>query len=287
MLLAAVVSLEALEKGVIRRATGRDVHGLWFDQWGRSAPAVADRLHAGSSLRPFTLSPLMGLPHPRRGEVLVEEGATAWFRVTTLEAALSARLEADWLPRLPAEVSLGGLRWRVVGAATRGDSHPWAGRVGAQQLAEEHLLNRAPPVRWQVTLAAPTAFHGAEGHIPFPLPNLLVGSWLRRWQAFGPVQLPVETVAWAWQRLAVSAYRLKTRPVRDRHRTAIGCVGRLTLRALRMKPGERAVVDLLSAYAFWCGSGHHTTQGMGLTRTRPLTPTGGRNGTCQKTKKGV
>ncbi len=270
MLLAAVIHLEALESGVIRRATGRDVHGLWFDQWGRVAPSIADRLHAGSSLRPFTLSPLMGLPVPRSGARPVEPGTRAWFRVTTLEAALSARLEADWLPRLPAVVSLGGVRWRVTGTATTADAHPWAGRGETQQLAETHLLDRSPPVRWRVTLATPTAFHGAEGHIPFPLPNLLIGSWLRRWQVFGRVRLPAETAAWARQRLAVSAYTLETVPVREERRTTIGCVGRLTLRALRMKPGERAVFSLLSAYAFWCGSGHRTTQGMGMTRVRPL-----------------
>ncbi len=270
MLLSAVILLEALEGGIIRRATGRDVHGLWFDQWGRVAPAVADRLHDGSAPRPFTLSPLMGLPAPRAGARPVEPGRRAWFRVTTLDASLSARLEAEWLPRLPAIVSLGGLRWRVTGTATTADAHPWAGRGDTQQLAERYLLDRSPPMRWRVTLATPTAFHGAEGHIPFPLPNLLIGSWLRRWQLFGQVRMPEETAIWARRRLAVSAYTLKTVPVREGRRTTIGCVGRMTLRALRMKPGERAVFSLLSAYAFWCGSGHRTTQGMGMTRVHPL-----------------
>ncbi len=268
MLLAAVIYLEALESGFIRRATGRDVHGLWFDQWRRVDASYADALHAGSSRRPFTLSPLMGLPRPRRGKVSLEEGTQAWFRVTSLESVLSTRLEADWLPRLPMEISLGELGWRVVGVATEADAHPWAGRADAQRLAQTHLLDRKPPVSWQVSLTTPTAFHGAEGHIPFPLPSLLVGSWLRCWQTFGPVQLPKDTIASA-RRLVVSAYRLKTVPVQDGYRTTIGCVGRLTMRALRMKPGERAAMNLLAAYAFWCGSGHRTTQGMGMTKTQP------------------
>ena len=69
--------------------------------------------------------------------------------------------------------------------------------------------------------------------------------------------------------LAVSAFDLKTLPVFDRGRLIIGSVGKLRLTALRLKPGERAAVDLLAHYAFWVGSGHHTTQGLGMTRMLP------------------
>jgi len=267
MIVAAVVHLEALEEGAIHRPTGRDVHGLWFEQWQRVDAHLADRLHAGPGVRPFALSPLMGLPRPRRGAVPVETGGRAWFRLTSLSDDLSDRLEAEWLPRLPEVVVLGGLRWRMAGATTEG--HPWAGRADMQRLAEERLLNRSPPDAWRVTFSTPTAFHGAEGHIPFPLPNLLLGSWLRRWEVFGPVRLPSDLAKRARTGLVVSAYALKTLPLREGRRTTIGCVGSVTLRALRMKPGERAALDLLAAYAFWCGSGHRTTQGMGMTRARP------------------
>jgi len=269
MIVAAVVHLEALEEGAIHRPTGRDVHGLWFEQWRRVDPHLADRLHAGSGPRPFTLSPLIGLPRPRRGAVAVETGRRAWFRITALSDDLSARLEDEWRRCLPEVVVLGGLRWRVVGATVDEEKHPWAGWAELQRLAEERLLNRSPPDAWQVTLSTPTAFHGAEGHIPFPLPNLLLGSWLRRWQAFGPVRLPSDLVERARTGLVVSAYALKTVPLQDGRRITIGCVGNVTLRAPRMKPGERAALDLLAAYAFWCGSGHRTTQGMGMTRAKP------------------
>ena len=266
MIVAAVVRLRALEDGVIRRPTGRDIHGLWYEQWRRVDRRLADWLHAGSGPRPFALSPLMGLPHPQEGAVAVEAGREAWFRLATLEDDLSARLEGDWLPRLPDEVAVGGIRWQVTGMTADAEEHPWAGRADLQQLAKEHLLDRSPPTSWRVTLSTPTAFHGAGGHIPFPLPNLLLGSWLRRWQVFGPVRLPPDLAERARTGLVVSAYTLKTLPLREGHRTTIGCVGRVTLRALRMKAGERAALDLLAAYAFWCGSGHRTTQGMGMTR---------------------
>jgi CRISPR-associated endoribonuclease Cas6 len=268
MLTAAVIHLEAAEDGVLESGTGRAVHGFWFHRWQAVDPAFATELHDHSGTQPFTLSSLMDLPRPRRGEVTVPEGTTAWFRVTTLTAALSARLTGAWLPGLPATVTIAGLRWRVLGHVTDRDAHPWAGCATPQDLAAAHLLAARPPRAWRFTFATPTAFHGTAGHLPFPLPGPLVGSWLRRWQAFGPVLLPEDQAEAVQAGLAVSAYRLKTVPLRERGRVTIGCVGWLKLYATRLDAPTRAVVDLLAAYAFWVGSGHRTTQGMGMTGLR-------------------
>lgn len=265
-LCAAVVQLAALEAGTVVGATGRAVHGLWFRHWQQAAPAVAETLHAPAAVQPFTLSPLLGLPRPQDGQVALAPGAPAWFRVTTLTAELSDRLAAAWLPTLPAELTLGGLRWRVTGITTDGTVHPWAGQAEPSALAEQRLLAADPPRRWRLRFATPTAFHGESGHLPFPLPAVLVSSWLRRWERYGPVGLPADLPERARRGLAISAYALRTVPVRERERVTIGCVGHLTLQAIRLKAGERAPLDLLAAFAFWAGSGHHTTQGLGLTK---------------------
>jgi CRISPR/Cas system endoribonuclease Cas6 (RAMP superfamily) len=43
-------------------------------------------------------------------------------------------------------------------------------------------------------------------------------------------------------------------------------VGSLRLQAHQLPPCDCAALDLLAAYAFYCGSGHKTTQGLGQTR---------------------
>ena len=266
MLLAVVVNLRACQAGLVEGATGRAIHGFWLHQWKRLAPSVADHLHRPNQVRPFTLSPLLGLPRFRKGRREIAPGTPAWFRVTTLQGELSRRLEEVWLPELPQEIGLAGLRWQVMGYTTATEQHRWAGRADPQALAETLLLGRSPPSRWRLEFATPTTFHGGEGHLPFPLPDALVRSWLRRWQAFGPVHLPEDTPERARRGLVVSAYALETVPWRDHRRVVVGCVGRMTLRALGLGKGERAALDLLAAYAFYAGSGHHTTQGMGMTR---------------------
>ena len=264
-LTAAVIRLTAAEAGTLSAATGRFVHGFWFDQWARVDAARADALHAGQDLRPFTLSPLMGL-RPRRGEIAVAPDMATWFRVTTLTSELSAALTATWLPQLPEQIILGDTPWRVTGYALDADAHPWAAREDFRVVAEQCLLAAHPGRRWRLRFATPTAFHGAAGHLPFPLPGALVGSWLRQWQAFGHVRLPETLPEAVHAGLVVSAYRLQTVPVRDGQRITIGCVGELTLSATKLAKPTRAALDLLTRYATFAGSGHRTTQGHGMTR---------------------
>jgi CRISPR-associated endoribonuclease Cas6 len=265
---SAIIQLRASEAGRVPASNGAAVHGLWFHHWHQVEPAIAEALHHPNGVQPFTLSPLMGLPRPNGGSVRVPEGAVAWFRVATLTPRLSSALESAWLPGLPATIRIGGLPWRVEGAAVDG-AHPWAGQADPRALAESRLLASSPPRQWTLEFATPTAFRGICGHLPFPLPDSLVGSWLRRWEAFGPVRLPVDLKERVREGLAVSAFELKTLPVLDKGGLIIGSVGRMRLRALRLTPGERAAVDLLAHYAFWVGSGHHTTQGLGMTRLLP------------------
>jgi CRISPR-associated endoribonuclease Cas6 len=270
MLLSVVIDLEAAHAGQLPAANGRLVHGWWFQHWRTTAPAVAERLHANTATQPFTLSPVMGLPYPHHGTITVEEGARAWVRVATLTPQLSTELGEHWLPHLPPTITLGEMHWRVAGATVDPQAHPWAGQAEAQALAERWLLGqRSPGETWTFELLTPTAFHGKKGHVILPYPYPLVGSWLRRWQAFGPVPLP-ETMSEVIRRsLSLVAFRIKSVPLRGRRRLLIGCVGTLTLRAEDLSPVERAALSLLADYAFWVGSGHHTTQGMGMTRWLP------------------
>ena len=56
--------------------------------------------------------------------------------------------------------------------------------------------------------------------------------------------------------------------MRQGKRVLIGGQGSYALHAIKMPASERAQVDLLASYAFFCGSGYKTTQGMGMTKLR-------------------
>jgi CRISPR-associated endoribonuclease Cas6 len=285
MPLSAVIQLEALNGGTLDQFSGRGVHGFWFERWRQVDPATGDRLHAQPQDAPFSLSPLLGLP-ARRGGLSVQAGQPAWLRITCLEEELEAAFLEKWLPGVengsPLELPSSdpkspAVQWKILPPASPpAPFQPFATQATYQEMSRQSLLQADPPRQWRLEFLSPTTFNtgrtteGKDNHLPFPLPESLVKSWLRRWQVFAPMALPEEDLlAWARTNLAVSAYRLQAQPVREGERLRVGCTGRMSLRALDMPPYLRAILDLLAHYALFCGSGSHTTQGLGQTRLLP------------------
>lgn len=265
MLRSLVIEVEAISEGVISGGTGRAVHGLWYAQWDKADPFTSNMLHNETNTLPFSLSPLMGLPRVEKDVTRIECGQKAWFRVATLTGQLSERLTMHWAPQLPDEVELAGVQWRIVGIP---QEHAWNRQVSYQELATRHLFNNRPPSRWKLSFETPITFNSGLGHLPFPLPNNLIGSWLRRWQAFAPLALPDELSKSARERLMINHYNMRSTTVRYGERVLLGGMGQYALKAIQMPASERAQVDLLAHYAFFCGSGYKTTQGMGVTKLR-------------------
>ena len=267
MLQAVVLQLQALEDGVIQGSTGRAVHGFWFEQWQRCLPAKAAALHNQTGIKPFTLSPLMGLPFAQKGVTTVTAGSQVWLRLTSLQEALSHMLLEIWLPQLPPRITLAETTWLVQRVALTSAEHRLAGKTTYASLHASPLQRpQKLPYTWSIEFKTPTAFrNGKRSFLPFPLPNVLLTSWHRRWQAFAPIPIK-ESLCRHWRDgVFVSAYNLKTVPVRHGRRLTIGCVGKFTLRAPDLSPAERAAITTLVDYAFFAGSGYHTTQGMGMT----------------------
>ncbi|WP_420632375.1 CRISPR system precrRNA processing endoribonuclease RAMP protein Cas6 [Candidatus Leptofilum sp.] len=267
MLSSIVLQLTAKENGRIHGSTGRAVHGFWYQQWQKTAPAIANVLHQVNGHQPFTLSPIMDLPHPQRGTTTIRQGHTAWLRLTTLHPEITQRALETWLPNLPDTVELATIPWQLQNIALMPQEHPYAAQTSYQTLEE-----KTPPSQtWQFEFKTPTTFHiGQEAYLPFPLPGALVNSWWRRWHNFAPRQLPPIDQKLLQEQLFVSHYQLKTVPVRHGRRLTIGCVGKITLRAGKRQADKLSAETLrtlaiLARYATYCGSGKHTTQGMGLT----------------------
>jgi len=278
---AAILHLQAQHDGVIYGATGQHAHGFWLHSW-RAFGADSGRLHDERPLRQFTISPLLGLTDVRRGQTLVEQGDAARLRITALDDPTEGTLLSNWLIKLPGRVTFAGIAWQVCGLGLAAADHPAAGYATYAALRDRYR-DAPPPARWGLVFESPMAFHLQDGNcLPFPLPGPLVAGWLNRWCEYSPVALlpPGDDAAGFLRRaeagVRISQYRLKTVSFRFRHggpdgrRTnevpQIGCVGDVTLDGAALAPADRAVVASLVDFAFYCGSGHHTTMGMGQTR---------------------
>ncbi len=268
MLAAVVVHLQALASGQVEGGFVRAVHALWHDHLSKSAPDVADSIAHQAQVKPFTLTDLMGPRVDRSGRIQVQTGDSAWFRVTSLTPVLSAALMEKWLPGLVGQTkTLAGVPWAVLAYSTTRSQHLWAGQDSYESIVARTHDHSPPDDRWELIFGSPTAFHASkQTHLPFPLPGSLVTSWLRRWQTYDDTGRQWTAPPHWRHSLVVSGYNLHTVPLRQGPKLTIGCLGWYAFRAHHLAPDELSMISALADYAFYCGSGHQTTQGMGLTR---------------------
>jgi CRISPR-associated endoribonuclease Cas6 len=247
---------------------GRAAHSLLLRLIAVRDPALAGRLHEGESgPRPFTCSSLIGMRHQEGGSAGAEPGGRYWLRFTGLSDEVAGFL-SSLAQDSPAVAELDNIPFRVLEATIDPAAHPWAGEISYEELSAPWLLarNRADP-RIEMEFVSPTSFRSGGMNIPFPLPDLVFGGLLDRWNAFAPVALNPEMRRFAAECVAVSRYRLRTRPLRFKQGSLqVGCTGRCVYVALNKDRYWLSILNLLADFAFYGGVGYQTTVGMGQAR---------------------
>lgn len=228
--------------------------------------ALSARLHDGEGPRPYTASNLV-LGRRVQGSLIAAPEESGWLRFTGLTEEVSAclcRLADD----PPEVVDMDGCPLRVVGATLDATQHPWAAQSDYQTLATRHLLaGETPSARLTLEFASPTTFRSSGRYVPMPLPELVFGSLLERWQAFAPVALSPEVRRFAAEMVVVSRYMLRTRSLPAKEGGLhIGFIGQVTFHTLNRDRYWLSVLNLLADYAFFSGVGYGTAVGLGQVR---------------------
>ena len=283
MLSALVISLKAVRDCRYDHFTGRGAHGFWMKSWEALNPGVGAWLHgreaaeegsAPSTLKPFTLSPLMDLPLFHSGYQEIPAGSLSWLRVTSLHARLTDALQAgshSWLENLPGRISIDGAEWELIGSATEPQQNPWAGSQSYEDLRHAALDSRRPPQRWTVRFTTPTCITGKLTALLFPIPDRVLDSWRRAWNVFAPFEISEELCQQARETLHAVRYELRTHSLKSHYSAnpneayLSGYSGEVSFESFGFE-AERAYEDLLFRFSFFRGTGSHTTQGFGQTR---------------------
>ncbi len=293
MLVSWVITVQPSEVVTIAANQGRAVHAWFLDQVRRADAGLAQELHQGQTQRPFTVSNLFGYGKERGDEVRLSPERTYSLRFTSFAPALSTLLCERLAPGLPASITLGNAPLQVVssttdgstkpssrafvpssgrgaqaeGLATGAEAHPWAGTDSFEELVQRHTLGGNVPRRVGLRFASPTLFRSNDVNVPLPLPGLVFGGLLDKWNAFAPLQLHPDTRRFAQECLAISRYRLETRRVTFGERRAVaGCVGECFYAIQSNDRYWVGLMHLLAAFAFYAGAGRQTTMGLGQCR---------------------
>ncbi|MCL4861805.1 MAG: CRISPR system precrRNA processing endoribonuclease RAMP protein Cas6 [Caldilineaceae bacterium] len=267
MLTSLVLTLTAEADAVLPAQLGRAHYAETLALIRRHDPALAAQIHASDGPKPLTCSGLLGAPAARQS-FTVHSGRQYAVRITSLTPALSELLMATLATQPPSHWTLHGHSFAVCAVASQPEEHPWAGAATYEALAAAQLLQPAQLPR-QVTLefASPTAFRSAGMTVPVPLPDLVFGSLVERWNHFSPITLSPEMRRYGAERVALSRYRLESQAVGQKDQgLRIGAVGQATYTALGGDRYWLALLQMLSDFARYSGVGVQTATGMGQAR---------------------
>ena len=245
---------------------GRASHAAFLRLVSQTDPDLAERLHAPDERRPFTCSNLWGVRRKGRSLTLAP-GSSAFLRYTGLTAEVSHHLQ-QLAEDSPSHIELEGTQLAVQQATLDPAVHSWAGYTTYEEMGAIHLLpGDLPSHRAELEFAAPTGFRSGGHTLPLPLPALVFGSLVEKWNRFAPIAVSEEIRRFAEECLVISRYQLSTRAFTAKGDSwQIGFVGRCRYTALNKDRYWLGVIQLLTDYAFYAGIGYQTTSGMGQAR---------------------
>lgn len=233
--------------------TGPAVHAAVLDALRREHPALAADLHDRRGPSPYAITPLLHETGPTGSAWTIQLGLAVDHLVEPFGAALAA---ADVL-------RLGHSSFLVDDV-----------RLLSHRTFDQLACLDEPTPSWQLRFHTPTTLRQDRKVLPFPLPDLLLGALLRRWQRFAtdaPDLPPLGTVL--ANHLVLARYDLRTerhlvKPGTGRRRDvhSVGFVGDADLAAIRadeLTDAQLSGVTSLVWFGAFTGVGDRTPVGMG------------------------
>ncbi len=259
--------------------SGRAIYLWLLNRLEQEIPAIASRLKQENSAKPLTVSGLFQESTTRPFRDSMKQRERAWFRITSLEANLSAFLDllAETLPTQRIVINDG--YWIVESVIRETEEHEWAGYM--QTTRGIQPANKSMPITFE--FATPTAFKRNEIKLPIPQPSLVFGSLERRWRELQQKSSPRDINFVIRHGISLLNYRFVTQKVNLKTEGVhIGYIGQVTFQFLPLPqlemhsaapksigdhyPDILQYIDQLADVAFFLGIGIKTTAGMGMSR---------------------
>ena len=267
MLIAIQLTLVSDKPGILPPYLGRANYAATLARLHEVDPALAQAVHDSSGPKPLTCSGLMNARAHRQG-VAIEAAKPYFVRITGLTQEVSRALDAALLAETPRVWELDRHVFHVQQAVCDAAANPWTGRAAYAELAAQpRLFGGGMPRQVSLHFASPAAFKSGGVTVPIPLPGLVFGSLVDRWNAFSSITLSAEVRRFGEEMVAVSRYKLQSRPVAQKNQgLRMGGVGDVTYAALGGDRYWLGALHMLADFALYSGVGVQTAAGMGQTR---------------------
>lgn len=222
---------------------GRALNAWFYGALSRRDESLAEALHSLQGPKPFTIA----LASPKEGLLLVITGCRAMAPHALALAEGCDRLLLDG-------------RWLVISGEPEVKAESFA-ELGARWLLRD---GRVIPVRLE--FLSPTTFHSRGRTLPLPVPELVFGGLLERWQAWSGIDLGEGAAVTVSDHAALRRHRLWTEMVQMEGRHT-ACRGYAEFTLVKPEPAYAGLLALLAAFAEYAGVGQKTAMGLGCVRS--------------------
>ena len=261
-LYSSLIRLHALHAGLIPQTQGHLAHAAFLKLVEQVDPDLSAALHDANARKPFTLSPLHGLPAPHRGEARLRAGHECWLRVTLasdvmFQTFINRFIHGDAHPT----IRLGTMEFGVSAVLTTPGSHPWAGYTTAEALLAEARAEDTIALEF----ASPFSFSLGDNRVEImPRPEMLFGGLRKKWAEWCGLPLPVALERdWLRENVLVGEWLMRSRMLRYGAQSQIGSEGTAIFRLFSADVDVLRTLNALADFAFYAGVGRKTPQGMG------------------------
>lgn len=248
-LYALVIQLGAASEKIIPATLGQSVHTQVMNWLSVADPQTAEIIHR-SQVSPFSLSGLMGYRRQHKTKL----GDDFVFRICLLDGNLIDLLLKGLEQCAHELLYLDNCPFVIRNIYTLPGTHPLV------DTSDYFQLTNVDQISEEITLKflSPTSFKQKQEIQSFPLPELVFGSLLRRWNFFAPPELRFPFIEW---KSVVSGYELQTCALKLETSTEIGAKGWVRYRF--RDPEQAKIAVILANFASFAGVGRKTTMGMG------------------------
>lgn len=267
-LLSVVVKVRAQAEASLPPHSGQIIYNVWLGWLGARDPELAKYWHDSQGLKPYTCSTLI-CTNPRT----MQCGDEAWFRITTLEKGVTNILY-DYLEQPPQTIIIGETAFDVLSITASPQQHHWSNSINYEDIVATHLLKETNPERrLKIEFVTPVVFNQNHMNMPFPLPELVFGSLIDKWNAFSPISIRQDIREFCYSGLGVSYFNLRSRRSQILEQNQpVGGKGDVQYVVTRYDRYWTSIIQLLTDYAFYAGVGRFTTLGLGQARRLPTLP---------------
>ena len=262
------LKLRPLREGSIPATAGHQAYAAFLATVRRADRALAEVLHeAPLPIKPFTVSPLLGVPKALEGRVAITPAKDYYLRFTVLLPDIFQQFMRRFLTgEARPTLRLGGVEFLISEVLTTPGASPWAGYTSFAQLWE----NAKAVEEITLKFTSPTAFNlgtkeWGKHFVVFPEPALVFRSLLKVWNGYAPLAFAEEPLMeYVAENVVVKRHGIRTQMLRYPRHFQVGFLGRCTYGLMgEGHEYEKRALNALADFAFYSGVGYHTTMGMG------------------------